>query len=355
MPEPESLPAFRFGLRAVFGLMWLIACFLAGLQQGGLVTVAVAAPLGVVGFLLFTGRRSPFSAVVMRAAVASTLPCLLLAIATIWINRPANLATWLAVFGGVAWSLVFVLVAGLRWLFPLPVAMQTLLLWHCIDSWAAEQFLPIRGAGIQDLRGGYKGMMVEGFQFMRPGANLRLLERYIDPQRPEWTWEGDERVLSKSIIWRESLPKALALLPHDAARRQVLQALTEPDNRMRVHQSMLLACLGHLGHSPGYTAETWWNAHEWAFRIERDPKQAAQAVQGWTAKVEALQLPNDEVADEIRAQIRAARYQERGTKGGDREFSDAYMRLPSKGIAPFRMEHHTIAWWPPGESRTGGM
>ncbi len=71
------------------------------------------------------------------------------------------------------------------------------------------------------------------------------------------------------------------MLPDDAARKTVIKALTDTENRLRVHQGLLLACLHDLKYPAGTDRNSWWLHHKEFFKSEHDPIVAASLTQGW--------------------------------------------------------------------------
>jgi hypothetical protein len=198
---------------------------------------------------------------------------------------------------------------------------------------------------------------VPGVRFGRGGVNTNLLESYLGPLPPHW-WQqsdlspyvrdGDERVQSRNIIFRESLPKILDMLPDDDARRQALACLVDTQNHLRVHQSMLLALLGELGYPPGFDAASWWQRHASLFIRECDAPAAARRTFGWREKAENVADVGDHF-DALHSQLSAARYQEQGQWGGHADFGEAYREveyMPRTAASLPLAAPNNVAWWP---------
>lgn len=205
-----------------------------------------------------------------------------------------------------------------------------------------------------DDRGGREGTLLSpSLRFGHAGPNTALLESHLGPLEPNW-WrsaprfphirDGNERVDSRSMIRSANLPAILAMLPSDAARRQVLACLTDPDNRLRVHQGLLLACLKRLGYPAGYDAQNWWTAHEPVFIREPDPHQAVRIVYGWLEEVNRLPTGGSR---EIASQTMATQYHVRGSWGRVYDFGLAYGDLRD---APRQTREALptgkVIWWP---------
>jgi hypothetical protein len=213
-----------------------------------------------------------------------------------------------------------------------------------------------------DDRGGRRGIQIPpGLRFGRDGQNTALLESYLGPLPPNW-WEqaplwpgirdGNERVHSRNVISYHYLPSILAMLPSDAARRQVLRCLTDPENRLRVHQGLLLACLACWGYPEGFDAESWWQHHQVWFVQERDPVHAARVTYGWTSLLWIVFRHHDStnalLDGEVRRQLDVAWYQEHGNWGGHEDFGEALFLL-DLGAPPERLERlskNPASWWP---------
>jgi hypothetical protein len=209
-----------------------------------------------------------------------------------------------------------------------------------------------------DDHGGRWGLQISpGLRFGRDGPNTKLLESYLGPLPPNW-WlqaphfpyirDGNERVMSRNPILRDYLPTLLSRLPDDAARKQVLTCLVDPENRLRVHQGLLLACLMELGYPPGLDAKGWWKAHRDLFKCGHEALAAAKLTRGWTRKIERLpQRPlNGEPRSAVSSLITAANYQERGAWGGHEDFGEAVWSLEWKRHPAEIDATGHVVWWP---------
>jgi hypothetical protein len=205
--------------------------------------------------------------------------------------------------------------------------------------------------------GGRSGYAITpGLWFGSDGPNTALLQSYAGPLNPNWLYlgplspyvrDGDDRVFSRSIIRDEHFAAILRMLPDDGARVTVVRALTDPENRLRVHQSLLLTCLYELGYPPGIAPEDWWSHQEHIFRAEHDPMMAAATTQGWLRKIESTYI--DRQASSIPRQCRAARLQENGSWGGHPDFGEAFMAIESGRTAmqpPADALGAPVMWWP---------
>ncbi|MCE9555978.1 MAG: hypothetical protein K8T91_21730 [Planctomycetes bacterium] len=295
--------------------------------------------------------------------------CVALAVVTVLCATPADMNTWVSVFGGATWSLALMLFLrrATRFVLAVPVGLQVLLLMYCLKPRAVEVVVPLDGTSIQDTRGGRMGIRVLGFQFVTSTTNTRLLEGYLGPLEAQWEHhcplspyirDGNERVDICSISRYEDLPAILDMLPDDRARRQVLTCITDSKNRLRAHQGLLLVALKTLNYPDGYDVDSWWDKHSHLFRQEYDPSAAAMTVWGWRERIQDSapsyngQYPVERYWD-ITRQCSTAKYQEQGSWGGDRDFGEAYDKLstriwnsPNKEDDFFDLEIHAIAWWP---------
>ncbi|REK07884.1 MAG: hypothetical protein DWQ37_20995 [Planctomycetota bacterium] len=215
------------------------------------------------------------------------------------------------------------------------------------------RIIPLQRWSLCDDHGGRRGLQISPMlRFGHDGPNTKLLESYLGPLPPNW-WQqapnfpgirdGNERVQSRNPILRDYLPDILEMLPDDAARKQVLTCLVDTENRLRVHQGLLLACLMELGYPPGLNAETWWEAHRDLFKCEHDPVAAAKLTRGWLRKIERRPI---EPSSAMSSLYRAADYQERGSWGGHWDFGEAAMKLEWDHPPEEIDASDKILWWP---------
>lgn len=236
-----------------------------------------------------------------------------------------------------------------------------LLLLFCVYAAVPSPFLiilPLENSWLFDnARGGYGYEVTPGMRFRHEGANTALLESYIGPIEPEWRHaaphsphvrDGNERVQKINVIQRAYLPALLNMLPDDDARRTVIRTLTDTENRLRVHQSLLLSALYHFKYPPGTNRESWWAHHKEFFRPEHDSFLAASLTQDWAEKI-AMIHSDGEYPREVARQLSATRYQQQGTWGGHEDFGEAFRsieygeRQPDPGA---REQAEKIIWWP---------
>lgn len=194
-------------------------------------------------------------------------------------------------------------------------------------------------------------------KFGHDGPNTALLESFVGPIEPCWKYQcplspsardGNERVQSRNIIRHEYLPEILNMLPDDAARRTVIRALTDPENRLRVHQSFILMCLHDLQFPPGMNGRTWWQHHEKIFKSEHDPFAAASLTQDWLETIDGIYIGR-EIPRGIAVQRRAVAYQQRGAWGGHVDFGYAFMEIETGDRKADKLSRDladSIAWWP---------
>lgn len=193
--------------------------------------------------------------------------------------------------------------------------------------------------------------------FGHDGPNTAILESYVGPPNANW-WrqaplspyirDGNERVQSRSIIRYEWFPDILAMLPDDSARVIVIRALIDPENRLRVHQGLLLTALNDLGYPAGMDSQSWWTQHKLLFGSEHDPVAAASLTRDWLHNIERRdadwRFPN-----RLATQCRAVRYQQRGEWGGHPDFGEAFIGIEQGQIdcdARMAAAAQEIVWWP---------
>ncbi|MDF1665221.1 MAG: hypothetical protein P1V97_25890 [Planctomycetota bacterium] len=236
--------------------------------------------------------------------------------------------------------------------------------------------VPLESNWIQDVHGGRTGAVISpwALRFGRDGENTELLESYLGELKPKWRhqsirsmaferWsDGDERVNSRSLIYSKRLEKILFRLPNRAARRQVLDCLTDSSNLLRVHQGLLLAALDAKGYPDGHDSATWWEAHSWVFVVEKSGLRAAYITHGWTDRCSSYldRDGNEQNAarfELLASQVRAANYQFGGSWGGDRAFGEGAgyllaLKLDNLEIDQFPLtylneefEGKTVVWW----------
>jgi len=163
------------------------------------------------------------------------------------VGWPANGGTWLIAAGLVLWSLLFTLKYS-RW-FWLGLAVVVVLCpagwlssWHTcrltIDL-SRGRFGTSYGRDRTGLGGEFELVLA------RPGPNTRLIESYLGPCAPYWVGWRPEPLLGV-----DDLERYLSLLPTRDARLRVLHCVTDPDNRLREHQKMLLIALRAFGFPP---------------------------------------------------------------------------------------------------------
>ena len=228
--------------------------------------------------------------------------------------------------------------------------------------------VPLTSDHWQDPHGGRVGVrLFPWLDFGRDGPNTALLEQQLGSLPAEWRhrgprsnllWDcrdGNERVNSQSLIWREDYREILALLPNDEARRQVSACLTDTTNLARVHQGLLLTCLKSLGYPQGYDAQSWWAVHHRVFVRVEDPHHVARLVRGWTQSVQRLDTASIDETDpagraQIRGQLRAVGYQESGRWGGDGGIREALWDMEAqeaRGESPWPSAGRpVVVWWP---------
>jgi len=270
------------------------------------------------------------------------------------LGLPLTLYTWIAVATCAASGATLAL-HGAR-----SIAVFTAALATCLYLAVPFPFQRIPGVEawtLFDDVGGRSGWAITpGLRFGTDGPNTALLETYVGPLEPNW-WhqaphspyirDGNERVQSRSVIRCEYFPGVLEMLPDDDARRTVIRCLTDPENRLRVHQGLLLTCLYVLQFPPGTDRETWWTHHKDLFQPQYDSILAASLTQDWLDSVERSFL-DEVVPDAFGLQLRAASYQEQGTWGAHSDFGEAFMEMQrgQRQPEPRALEMgRRVTWW----------
>lgn len=221
------------------------------------------------------------------------------------LGLPLTLYTWVVVTLCAASGVSLALTGKRRFLiFPATLAV-------CIYLAIPVPFQVIRLIEVWSLFddvGGRSGWAITpGLQFGKKGPCTAMLESYVGPLEPNWSYQapyspyirdGNERVQSRNVIRYEYFPEILEMLPDDAARQTVIKALTDTENRLRVHQGLLLACLHDLNYPAGTDRNSWWLHHKELFKSEHDPIAAASLAQGWLENIDRV-YPNGEVPFKI--------------------------------------------------------
>ena len=228
-------------------------------------------------------------------ACATACTCSLAGISIFRLGLPLDLKTWLVVvaaaasglcltnthiarLGGFVLGLLAAVYLAFPWVFQVIPGVEV---WSTFDS-----------------RGGRVGwILTPGLRFGSDGPNTALLENTRGPLEPDWRIgasyspyirDGNERVDTRNVIRAASFSSMLECLPSDDARHEVMHALTEPENRLRPFQSLLLVCLHDWGYPEEGRPEEWWAQHRDLFAIETDPKKGASLVFDWQPRLESL-------------------------------------------------------------------
>ncbi len=123
-----------------------------------------------------------------------------------------------------------------------------------------------------------------GMRYEWSGPNTGLIQRYAPQLEPVWRARPigyRALVAERSVLFRPQFESVLQCLPHDEARRRVVNAIATDANCARWHQAMLLLCLNVAHEQRLADSEALWQAHAHCFAIGRDPHEAAKAVYGW--------------------------------------------------------------------------
>lgn len=345
----------QFRLRTLLGVVLGISIVLATTRVGILPCIALGCPLGGIAFLLF--RRGSM-ALPRRPARAWRFAFIALAITGLcpmlgwW---PANSATWIFLAGVNAWQILLLilissadtLVAFYRVLLLLPACAGLYpFLWVTVGSDDMPSFLPEPNWYLVEWRMDvHRVTLWPEFDFRKEGYNHALLKSYAPPGKEVWVARkvlgpghllaGGDYVRTRNALLRSWLPRILALLPSEDARRAVVAALADGDNFARIHQGLLLTWLACDGLPDGVTRERWWQDNWELFSPIRDSDRAAKCFVGLSDAIRRLTderrgALSREAELELGVQLKAARNQEVGLKGGDEAFGDSFMALTAQ-------------------------
>ncbi|QDU94381.1 hypothetical protein [Lignipirellula cremea] len=271
------------------------------------------------------------------------------------LGLPLTLYTWVVVTLCAAAGATLA-INGKRRLLIFPTALVVCVYLAIPDPFQVIPF--VEKWSLFDDVGGRSGWAITpGLKFGKDGPNTAILESYVGSLEPNWWYQaphspyirdGNERVQSRNVIRYEYFPHILEMLPDDDARRTVIKALTDTENRLRVHQGLLLACLRDLKYPAGTERNSWWLHHREFFKSEHDPIVAASLVQGWLENIDRIYSDGD-VPFTIMSQCRAVGYQQRGSWGGHYDFGEAFMEIEfgeRKLDARSRELAGSVVWWP---------
>lgn len=328
--------------------------------------IPLGAPLSFTAFALAAGTATPRSAARSLVTLPVGLSVLFMAAVFYCIRHtaaePDTATIQIMLAMALAWLAAACVAANKTRLVMLavPVLSELVILAHLKAPYAVEYYLPIDGVYLQDVKRDRWRSEFAGLRFTWEGANTALLERMLGHAESQWLHhcftnphirDGNERVNIRSMIHSDHLSQVLALLPDDAARRTVLQGLTDSENLLRVHQGLLLECLSTMGFPPGFDSRSWWQHHAVLFRREPDPKQAIQTFWGWTDRIVQFAPGTNQRFDEIHDQLVAARYQETASGWGSDDAVSQFLfdrNLDIRGPLPPDMPPiglYQVAWW----------
>ncbi len=369
----------QFGVRDLLLAVWAVAVGLASLRFGVAVLIAVGIPVAVFGHVIVNKKLRQIST--SRKLFMGLVGFIMIALAFFILAkaRPIDHFTWATLIGSVFWAILiaFSFPRSLSWFAVGPSILLTTILVCLVESanpWNSLLLHRFSAHMIQEIHRGGVGVSFLGLNFGWPGPNTAMLQEQLGPIRDEWRHlaslrvarDGNERVNCTSLIYDSDLRKILAKLPNDAARKQVLQCLTDSRNYMRVHQGLLLTCVYVLDYPPGFDKERWWNRHGEFFTREHNPKVAIQKLWGMAEATESFAPGHDDAGSpyeqfsRIAHQRRAAEYQITGAWGGDDEFGllneemfalqfvkaqrDSHRADYNWAVSEFRLT--PVAWWP---------
>ncbi len=282
-------------------LLLLSYPFLVRLNRAGLSLVALG--LATVELMLAvwflspyvdnvvrTMRGAPYSRTRPRIGRLRLLPLIgfLFSLAAVsgMVGLPGDAKTVFALIGVSLWSVLITFKyrrLGYGFLIALPLLFLLNLLFP---------LYPVPWRCLADLRRGRQATVLPPeLLFVRDGPNTSYLETLFGPAAPHWEYCQEyhgpthARPEFHYVTQGEELHEILAVLPHDAARRRVLQCLTDETNLLRDHQELLLVFVKAFGYpKPRTTPHQWYTRHRAAFCVETDDCNAYHLVKGWAPK-----------------------------------------------------------------------
>lgn len=279
----------------------------------------------------------------MARIVTATFVLALALLVVLRFGLPADATTWIAfatiVFGGM--NSIFVRKRTVVYVTSLLILLA--LAFPDIVS-DIPLFANVNNHYVRDDNGGRKGVVIcSHLRFVTQGANTSYLESLLGPLAPRWRYcapmgsrirDGNDRVHARSVIFESYLDSALSKLPADADRTAVARCLVAENNRLRVHQGLMITVFWAKAQENNPAAHRWWAQNSGFFVQISDNKKAAEFLWCWRNKIGSeiydlgeLNSLNQEVRESLVRHIRAAKYQEEGRWGGDSEFGDAYQAL----------------------------
>ncbi|BBM86160.1 hypothetical protein UABAM_04546 [Candidatus Uabimicrobium amorphum] len=244
-----------------------------------------------------------------------------------------NQTTTLILLICVSWNFVW----HLLWIKyeKVTMAAKIIILLAPICFWFDICFLGWRTYSQDICRGRMRCEFADMLFFVRNGKNTHLINKWLGETAPHWTHshiggspfslvvDGNERVNTHSIVHQYYLPRILKLLPHDNARKQVLQCVCDSQNQLRFYQGLLMVCVMEWGFPEKKTAEEWWQKHQHFFIHESDGYEAAKTVVNWRLKIEEITRKKFGLRDrgtEVEVQLRAIEYLENGYRTKEKSF-----------------------------------
>lgn len=357
--DSESVPPGYLVVPSIGLTLCLLAFLLIG-SRFDLSVVLFALFLAILAGVVFPaispfGRRQLFPW--WQQVTVWPLVCVLLSCAIVeHYGRPANGGTWMVLIGCAIWSILI----PLKWVGIEQIVLSALPILYLFSFFNTNSQFGHRKS--YDLRTTRVEIRFAGgdIKFRPEAPNAQLIESYLGPMEPHWSGGGRcdvpkiNRYTMPAFSPNVLLHDYMGLLPDEAARRQVLSCLTDPDNHLRMHQALLLAVLKYRGYPPEYDRDSWWVKHQDIFVIEPDPQRARDMTYMWMQGFAAALYPSSGPALDAASSPRtpfeqadlffrhAAKFQYLNLDGSPPSVQLSREEQFAKEFGAY----HRVAWWP---------
>jgi hypothetical protein len=152
----------------------------------------------------------------------------------------------------------------------------------------AWPFLPLSSDRVYDTRFGRNGLRHwPDIVFAVDSPYTELVYSYLRSVKPMWM-DYYSRGKSYSLVeGRWPLPRYLEMLPSESAQRRVLACVTDRDNLVCSHQSLLLVAIDTFGYPNGDDAGSWWRKNAHVFQSASSWQEASLFFAGMPEQVRA--------------------------------------------------------------------